>query len=275
MALTHAAGSERVQHRVFAAFGGPLRPTGIGRWCPAEHRAVRVVGAPVAQPRRMRTEIACGSGGLDGSPDRDQRLLEPLQLVEIGGVVQHLAVGQIKQPQPGGQHPARAQQCDRVELHLEHRLELGQRARLWRRLAGLVVDHPHLTGGCDVDAVDEPAQQSAVGELDLDALLAALRVEARRILEPVVTRQQRPGLLAEVRPQRRARCRRQARAGRRPRGPTPARPATSRSRALDSARAGRRAARGRRAPPIRAAARSTTAPAAGRWRGTGTAAGTA
>ena len=70
-------------------------------------------------------------------------------------------------------------------------------------LPGLVVDDPQLAGRCDVDAVDEAAQQGAVGEFDLDPLLAALRVEPGRVLEPVVTRQQRACLVEELGPQRR------------------------------------------------------------------------
>ena len=143
-------------------------------------------------------EIACGTGRLDGPPDRHQRLLEAQQLVEIGGVVQHLAVGQVEQPKPRGQHAAGAQQRHGVELHLEHGLEFGQCPRLGWSLAGLVVDHPQLAGGRDVDAVDEAAQQCAVLELDLDALLAALRVEPGRILQPVVARQQCAGLVEQL-----------------------------------------------------------------------------
>ena len=82
----------------------PLRPAGVGRRRAAEGRAQRLVGAPVAQPRRVGPEIACGTGGLDGPPDRDQGLLEAQQLVEVGRVVQHLTVGEVDQPQPGGQH---------------------------------------------------------------------------------------------------------------------------------------------------------------------------
>ena len=186
--------------------------------------------APVAHPRRVRTEIACGAGRLDGAPDRHQRLLEAQQLVEIGGVVQHLAVGQIEQPQPRGQHAPGPQQRHGIELHLEHGLEFGQCPRLGRCLAGLVVDHPQLAGGRDVDAVDEAAQQCAVLELDLDALFAALRVEPRRVLQPVVARTAARGPHRGVRPAARARSRRPGRAARRRRAPTRARRASSRCR---------------------------------------------
>ena len=111
-----------------------------------------------------------------------------------GRVVQQLAVGEIDQPQPRRQHAAGPQQRHRVELHLEHRLGLGEPPRLRRRLTGLVVHHAKLPGGRDVDPVDEPAQQGAVGEFDLDPLFAALGIEPGRILEPVIARQQGRGL---------------------------------------------------------------------------------
>ena len=74
----------------------------------------------------------------------------------------------------------------------------ASRPRGRRRLAGLVVDHPQLAGGGDVDAVDEAAQQRSVGQFDLHALFAAVRVEPRRVFEPVVAGQQRAGFLEQL-----------------------------------------------------------------------------
>ncbi len=79
--------------------------TRVRRRRAAEDRAVLLVRAPVAQPRRAGTEIACHTGGLDCAPDRHQRLLEAQQLAQVRGVVQQLAVGQIDEPQPGGSTP--------------------------------------------------------------------------------------------------------------------------------------------------------------------------
>ena len=83
---------------------------------------------------------------------------------------------------------------------MEHRLELGDLPRGRWRLSGLVVHHAHLAGGGDIDAVDEAAEQRAVGEFNLDPLFAALRVEAGRVFEPVVAGQQASGLLDQLAP---------------------------------------------------------------------------
>ena len=146
----------------------------------------------------MWTEIARCTGGLDGTPDRHQRPLEAQQLFLVRRVIQYLAISEVDESQPGGQHAARPQQRHRVELHLEHRLELCLRPGGRRSLTGLVVDHPQLAGSGDIDAVDESAQQGSVGELDLYPLLAALRVEPCRVFQPVVAGEQRARLVQQL-----------------------------------------------------------------------------
>ena len=220
----------RMQHRSVAArsdtpaspdtAAASRRTPGSASWCAHQSHIRDGCGrkSPVAP------------GGLDGPPDGHQRLLEALQLIEVGGVVEHLPVGEVQQPKPRGQHAARPQQRNGVELHLEHRLELGKRSRLRRRLTRLVVDDPQLAGGCDVDSVDEPAQQGAVGEFDLDALFAALA--GRTGSDPRAGNTRTAGPLPRSSTWARSAGSKSSasRAARRRPAPTRGRPATSRSR---------------------------------------------
>ena len=100
----------------------------------------------------------------------------------VRGVVQRLGAGQVQQPQLGRHHAAQAQQRQRVELHLEQRPRLGDRAG---RAAGLVVDHPDrgAVRRRAVDPVDVPAQQQPRLQLDLDEQLPGLGFEQARVLE--------------------------------------------------------------------------------------------
>src|SRR6516225_916576 len=77
-----------------------IRTPGVGWWRPAENRTVFLVMAPITQLRWTGAEIACLTCGLDGTPDRHQRLLESQQLVMIRRVIQQLAVSQVDEPQP-------------------------------------------------------------------------------------------------------------------------------------------------------------------------------
>ena len=122
------SGLRGVQHRVFAAFGGPLRPARVWRWRAAEHRAVRVMGAPVAHPRGLRAGNRLSRRRI-GWPARSRSTCSrTAPAPRVGGVVQHLPVGEVDQPQLGRHHAAELQQGERVELHLEQRLDLGHLA---------------------------------------------------------------------------------------------------------------------------------------------------
>ena len=122
-------------------------------------------------------------------PDRFEGAGEPQQLRLVRLVGQRLAVGEVEQPQLGGHRAAQLQQHERVELHLEQRAGLGDRAR---RRAGLVVDDPDLPGGGDVEPVDVAAQQEPRRELGLHQQLPRRGLQPARILQPEVGVEQRP-----------------------------------------------------------------------------------
>ena len=183
--------------------------------------------SPVATARSIAAQMAM------------QGALEADQLVLVGGVGERVAVLEVEQLQLGGDHAAGAPEHQRVELHLEQRLALE---RLARHRAGLVVDDPQRAVRGDVQPVDEAAQQQPVGQRDLDQFLAAVRLDAGRVLQREVLLDQLPGReqprLDRLRrrgrrsPRRRPGRRRTARRRRAPRAarPRPARAAPGRPR---------------------------------------------
>jgi hypothetical protein len=160
---------------------------GEGRRGPAEGRAERLVVAPVAQAAGPRRELAQLRGALDRRPQGEHLALDGQQVGLVGGVAQHLPVAQVHQLEQPGHDAARAPQHQGVELHLEQRLALEGLAR---RAAGLVVDHPDLTRGRDVDPVDDAAQAQPAGQHHLDHLLARGRLEPPRVLQGEVALEQ-------------------------------------------------------------------------------------
>ena len=169
---------------------GPAR---IRRWRAAHRRASRLAPTPPAEPGPAGAEFSCRAGGFDCAPDCGQGLVEALQCMESRLVVEDLAIREVDEPQPCSQNATRTKQRDGVELHLEQRLGLRHCAHGRRRPAGLVVDHPHFAGRCDIDPIDKAAQHHSIGQFDLDSLLAALRIESGRVFEAVVAAQQRLG----------------------------------------------------------------------------------
>ena len=98
----------------------------------------------------------------------------------VGLVADDHAVTEVDQLEHGRHHTAGAPQGERVELQLEQRLALETDPG---RPARLVVDHSDRAVGCDVDAVDEPAQEQLGLEQRLDVELALRGLEPPRVLE--------------------------------------------------------------------------------------------
>jgi hypothetical protein len=145
------------------------------------------VVAPVAQLALARPEVLELGGLLDGLPQREQLALNGEQVGLVGGVAQDRAVTEVHQLQQLRDLPRRTPQDVGVELHLEQRLALE---RLPRRFPGLVIDDSHVTGGRDVEPVDDAAQPQSAGEDDLDVLLPLRDEHPARVLEAEVALQE-------------------------------------------------------------------------------------
>src|SRR5579884_380903 len=147
-----------------AAGAGGVWPARVGRWTAAERRAACLVIAPAAHPAGIGTEIAAASGAADSRPDCAESAFEADQFGLVRGVGQGLPISQVQQPQLARYHPAKPQQGQRVELHLEQGLGLEH---IPRRGAGLVVHHPDLTGGSHIEPVDVSAEQQGFTVIDI------------------------------------------------------------------------------------------------------------
>ena len=222
--------------------GGGVPPNaGQIAWC--EHHSQNRLG--------FGRQSCCLVGALDRLPDRDDLALGRAQVGLVGLVPEHLAAAEVDQLQQPRHDAAQLPQHERVEPHLEERPRLEPLAR---RLAGLVVDHPELAAGRDVEAVDVAAQAQPALELGLHVELALGRLEPAGVLEQEVAVEQVRGGARTTRPAPR-RCRRQRGERRaRPRRAAPRRRGASRrrGRACARPRRGRRGARARRARASRA-----------------------
>ena len=102
-----------------------------------------------------------------------------------------MLVRQIHQLQLRRDDSAQTHDHERIELHLEQRLRLGE---LPRGLTCFVVHDANHSVGRDVDSVDETSKRSTVLQVDLDPLLAGLRIESSGILHLVIPGDQVPSL---------------------------------------------------------------------------------
>ena len=156
--------------------------------------------ATVAQPRRLGAEVARHPGILNGLPHRHQRLLEAQQFLEVGGVVQHLPVGQVQQAQPGGNTsrdrntPARRTSSGTSPWPRPARGRPTAPFRSCSRRPGARRSARRRSGRRIREAACRRTARPP-------RAARRLRVEAGRILQPVVAGEQRPGLVEELGPQ--------------------------------------------------------------------------
>ena len=221
-----------------------------------------------------------GAVALDGVPQRPDLALGGEQLPLVGGVAQDLPGPEVDQLQGAGHLPAQPPQHEGVEAQLEQRLRLEG---LGGGAAGLVVHDAHPPAGGDVEAVDDRRAGPGPPRGRPRRAARGPGLQAGGVLQGEVPLQQACG----PRP-----ATGRGRAGRGPRrGSAPKRARTRGSRSSSSRHCGATMARpargcarrraGRRGVPARRARgcrgrRPRWGPrAAGRWRGSGTAAGTA
>ncbi len=164
----------------------------IDRGSAAEFRTVRLVVAPAAQlasaaAASRRVSVASWIASHSASNFRST----PRRSASPGSYVTHVAAAQIDQLQPPRHHTAQPPHHQRVELHLEQRA-LGELRP--RRLAGLVVDDPHLARRRHIHPVDEPAQLQPRLQHRLHIQLTLGRLQPRRVLQREPPLHQRLGL---------------------------------------------------------------------------------
>jgi hypothetical protein len=145
-----------------------------------EGGAKLLVGTPATHRAWAGSPVACGGRTFYRPPQGADLSFGGKQVGLIGLVSEHLAATQIDQLQEAGHLFIDPPEHQRVEPHLEHGplLEPGRRS-----VAGLVVDHPQLTGGgSSIEPVDVSAEQQPGLERGLDIELALSRLEAAWIL---------------------------------------------------------------------------------------------